>query len=240
MKPAAEPGLPQHVAIIMDGNGRWAQARSLPRVMGHKAGMDAVKRAVQAVSDAGIACLTLYGFSSENWKRPEDEVRDLMTLLRLFLKSELAEMHRNGIRLRIIGERDRFDADIITLIEDAEKLTSPNTKLNLTVALSYGGRQEIVQAAKALATKVREGALDPASINEASIGRALYTSDLPDPDLILRTSGEKRLSNFLLWQSAYAEFVFLDTLWPDFSAEDLGRALDEFNRRERRYGARVG
>lgn len=231
---------PKHIAIIMDGNGRWAHARALPRVMGHRAGLEAVKRAMRAVVEAGIPYLTLYAFSSENWKRSPQEVQDLMILLRAFIKGELAEMHKEGVRLRFIGERARFSPDIIEMLNQAEELTKANTKLNVTVALSYGGRQELVNAAQALAAQVQQGALQPQAITEAMIGAALYAPDLPDPDMIIRTSGEKRLSNFLLWQSAYAEFVFLDTLWPDFSAEDLSRALDEFHSRERRYGARLG
>jgi undecaprenyl diphosphate synthase len=231
---------PQHIAIIMDGNGRWASARGLPRVAGHKAGIDAVRRAVRAACDADVPYLTLYGFSSENWRRPLEEVRDLMGLLRIYLKGELAHLHKESIRLRIIGERDKFDPDILELIEHGEKLTSTHTRLTLTIALSYGGRQEIMNAARNLAQKVRDGALSPEQIDEACFQEALYTRAMPDPDLIIRTSGEKRISNFLLWQSAYAEFVFLDTLWPDFSAVDLQQALSEFNRRERRYGARVG
>ncbi|NDE91325.1 MAG: isoprenyl transferase [Alphaproteobacteria bacterium] len=224
---------PQHVAIIMDGNGRWAAARNLPRVMGHKAGIEAVRRALQSAIEAGVPYLTLYGFSSENWKRPSDEVQDLMGLLRLYLQGELAQLHKEKVRLRIIGDRTRFDKDIITLIEKAETLTADNTCLNLTVALSYGGRQEIVRAVQSLIEKGVD------AINEEIVSAELYTKDIPDPDLIIRTSGEKRISNFLLWQSAYAEFVFLDTLWPDFTAEDMNRALDEFNSRERRYGARA-
>lgn len=231
---------PKHIAIIMDGNGRWAHARALPRVMGHRAGLEGVKRAMRAVVEAGIPYLTLYAFSSENWKRSPQEVQDLMILLRAFIKGELAEMHKEGVRLRFIGERARFSADIIELLNQAEEVTRANTKLNVTVALSYGGRQELVSAAQALAAQAQAGALQPQAITEAMIGAALYAPDLPDPDMIIRTSGEKRLSNFLLWQSAYAEFVFLDTLWPDFSAEDLSRALDEFHSRERRYGARLG
>jgi undecaprenyl diphosphate synthase len=231
---------PQHIAIIMDGNGRWAHARGVPRAIGHKAGIDAVKRAIAAAREAKIPYLTLYGFSSENWKRSPEEVNDLMSLLRFFLKAEMNEMHKNGIRLRIIGDRTRFDKDIIALIEESEDLTKNNGALNVTVALSYGGRQELVRAAHILADKAKTGTLDPQTIDESAIARELYTSDIPDPDMIIRTSGEKRLSNFLLWQSAYAEFVFLDTLWPDFSAEDLARALDEFHTRERRYGARIG
>ena len=230
---------PQHVAIIMDGNGRWAAARNQPRVMGHRAGIEAVRRALQSAIEAGVPYLTLYGFSSENWKRPSDEVQDLMGLLRLYLQGELAQLHKEQVRLRIIGDRSRFDKDIIALIEKAESLTAENTRLNLTVALSYGGRQEMVRAVQTLAEQVRAGQIAPDAIDEAAVSRELYTKDIPDPDLIIRTSGEKRISNFLLWQSAYAEFVFLDTLWPDFTAEDMNRALDEFNKRERRYGARA-
>lgn len=230
---------PKHVAIIMDGNGRWAAARNLPRVMGHKAGIEAVRRSLQSAIEAGIPYLTLYGFSSENWKRPTDEVQDLMGLLRLYLQGELAQLHKEQVRLRIIGDRTRFDKDIITLIEKAEQLTEMNTRLNLTVALSYGGRQEMVRAVQMLAEKASAGVIAPEAIDEAAVSAQLYTQDIPDPDLIIRTSGEKRISNFLLWQSAYAEFVFLETLWPDFTAEDMNRALDEFNKRERRYGARA-
>ncbi|MBY0428265.1 MAG: isoprenyl transferase [Alphaproteobacteria bacterium] len=230
---------PQHVAIIMDGNGRWAAARGLPRAMGHKAGIEAVRRALQSAIEASVPYLTLYGFSSENWKRPADEVQDLMGLLRLYLQGELAQLHKEKVRLRIIGDRTRFDKDIIALIEKAENLTANNTRLNLTVALSYGGRQEMVRAVQVLAEQARAGKVMPDAIDEAAVSAELYTKDIPDPDLIIRTSGEKRISNFLLWQSAYAEFVFLDTLWPDFTAEDMNRALDEFNKRERRYGARA-
>lgn len=231
--------IPQHVAIIMDGNGRWAAARGLPRVMGHRAGIEAVRRAIQAVMGANIPYLTLYGFSSENWKRPQQEVQDLMGLLRIFLQGELAKIHKEGIRLRFIGDRTRFDADIIAMLEQAEALTSANTKLDLIVALSYGGRQELVAAAQALAHKAKTGLLDPDAIDEKAFSAELYTRAIPDPDMIIRTSGEMRISNFLLWQSAYAEFVFLDTLWPDFSVNDLTQALDEYNKRERRYGARL-
>jgi undecaprenyl diphosphate synthase len=230
---------PQHVAIIMDGNGRWAAARNLPRVMGHKAGIEAVRRSLESAINAGVPYLTLYGFSSENWKRPTDEVQDLMGLLRLYLQGELAQLHKEQVRLRIIGDRTRFDKDIVALIEKAETLTAANTRLNLTVALSYGGRQEMVRAVQLLAAKAITGQVDADAIDEAAVSAELYTKEIPDPDLIIRTSGEKRISNFLLWQSAYAEFVFLDTLWPDFTAEDMNRALDEFNKRERRYGARA-
>ncbi len=231
---------PQHIAIIMDGNGRWASSRGLPHIAGHKAGIEAVRRTLDAAVENGIAHLTLYGFSSENWRRPPKEVEDLMGLLRLYLKGELAQLHKEGVRLSIIGEREKFDADIIRMIEQAESLTARNTKIHLTIALSYGGRQELLRAMRRLGGKIAKGELSPESIDEAMLQTELYTHGTPDPDLIIRTSGEKRLSNFLLWQSAYAEFVFVDTLWPDFSSEDLARALDEFNRRERRYGARVG
>jgi undecaprenyl diphosphate synthase len=230
---------PQHVAIIMDGNGRWATARNLPRVMGHKAGIEAVRRALQSAIEAKVPFLTLYGFSSENWKRPNDEVQDLMGLLRLYLQGELAQLHKEQVRLRIIGDRSRFDKDIIALIEKAETLTAHNARLNLTVALSYGGRQEMVRAVQMISQKIADGTMSLDAIDEAAVSAELYTKEIPDPDLIIRTSGEKRISNFLLWQSAYAEFVFLETLWPDFSAEDMNRALDEFNKRERRYGART-
>lgn len=235
-----KPKIPQHVAVIMDGNGRWAAARGLPRVAGHRAGIEAVKRALQAAADAHVPYLTLYAFSAENWKRPSDEVKDLMGLLRLYLQSELSSLHKEGARLRIIGERQRFDPDILSMIEKAEATTAANTRINLTIALSYGGRQEIVRAAQVLSEKVRAGALSPDAIDETRFSAELFTAGIPDPDLIIRTSGEKRISNFLLWQSAYAEFVFLDTLWPDFSAVDLAQALDEFNTRERRFGARLG
>jgi undecaprenyl diphosphate synthase len=232
--------IPQHVAIIMDGNGRWASSRGLPHLAGHKAGIEAVRRCLDAAGDFGIPYLTLYGFSSENWKRPTKEVQDLMGLLRFYLQGELANLHKEGVRLSVIGERERFEPDIVRLIEEAEKLTANNKRIHLVMALSYGGRQEIVRGMKHLAEKAARGEIAPEAITEAAMQAELYTAAIPDPDLIVRTSGEKRLSNFLLWQSAYAEFVFLDTLWPDFSREDLARALDEFNRRERRYGARVG
>ncbi|MEO5375127.1 MAG: isoprenyl transferase [Alphaproteobacteria bacterium] len=221
----------------MDGNGRWAQARGLPRVMGHKRGAEAVRTVVRAASDLGIRYLTLFGFSTENWRRPLGEVSDLMGLLRLYLRNEVAELHRNGVRLRIIGERGRLADDIVALIQDAERLTDANRVLTLTVALSYGGRQEILQAVRHLAAEVAAGRLTPENIDEAALGARLFTADMPDPDLLIRTSGEKRISNFLLWQSAYTELVFTDTLWPDFSRQDLEQAIGEFSRRERRYGA---
>jgi len=230
---------PRHIAIIMDGNGRWAQARGLFRTAGHRSGIEAVRRTVEAAQELEIPYLTIFGFSSENWRRPVEEVEELMLLLRLYLRSEIAELHRNGVKLRVIGDRSRLAADIVKLIEHAEGLTRNNATLNLTVALSYGGRQDIVQAARRLAQAARAGEVDPASIDEDSLGGRLWTAELPDPDLVIRTSGEQRISNFFLWQSAYAELVFVDTLWPDFSKADLEHAIREFRRRERRYGAVV-
>jgi len=236
---APPPRLPRHVAIIMDGNGRWAQARGLPRIAGHRQGADAVRRTLVAAGELGIPYLTLFGFSSENWKRPPDEIESLMGLLRHYLRSEIAELHRHGVRLRIIGERDRLAGDIAGLIRNAEILTCDNDRLNLTIALSYGGRAEIVAAARAIAAEVMAGKLALDRIDEAAIGRHLFTSELPEPDLLIRTSGEQRISNFLLWQCAYAELVFTKTLWPDFGRADLEQAVADFGGRERRYGASV-
>ncbi|MBK3733561.1 undecaprenyl pyrophosphate synthetase [Azospirillum brasilense] len=231
---------PAHVAVIMDGNGRWAKSRGLPRTAGHKKGVDAVRRTVEAAGELGIGYLTIFSFSSENWRRPEEEVSDLMQLLRFYLRSEIADLHRNGVRLRVIGDRARLSKDIVGLIDNAEALTRDNRKLTLVVALSYGSRQEITLAARRLAEEVRAGTLDPADITEDRLSERLFTADIPDPDLIVRTSGEKRISNFLLWQAAYAELVFVDTLWPDFSKRDLEAAIEEFHRRERRFGATTG
>jgi undecaprenyl diphosphate synthase len=231
---------PMHVAIIMDGNGRWATARHLPRLAGHREGARAVRRTIEAAIENGVAWLTIYAFSSENWRRPAGEVLDLTGLLRQYLRSELAELHENGVRLRIIGDRSRFDPDIRDDLAKAEALTSTNARLNLTVALSYGARAEIAAAARRLAEAVRDGTLDPAQVDEDHVAGALATVGIPDPDLIIRTSGEQRLSNFLLWQGAYAELVFLDVLWPDFNAGHFAAALAEYARRERRFGARPG
>jgi len=228
---------PAHVAVIMDGNGRWAKARGLPRTAGHKKGVDAVRRTVEAARELGIGTLTIFSFSSENWRRPEEEVSDLMQLLRFYLRSEIAELHKGGVRLRVIGDRARLSDDINTLIENAENLTKDNRQLTLVVALSYGSRQEITLAARRLAEEVKAGRLDPTDIDEDAFASRLFTTDIPDPDLIVRTSGEKRISNFLLWQAAYAELVFVDTLWPDFTKRDLEAAIEEFHRRERRFGA---
>jgi undecaprenyl diphosphate synthase len=235
---AAEPHPPAHVAIIMDGNGRWAAARGLPRVAGHRAGAQAVRRAIEAAIRAGVSWLTLYAFSSENWRRPQGEVLDLTGLLRHYLRTEIAELSGQGVRLRVIGDCTRFDPDIREELTAAERRTAGNDRLNLTVALSYGSRAEIVAAARALAEKARAGALDPATLDEAEFGKFLFTDGIPDPDLLIRTSGEQRLSNFLLWQCAYAELVFLDVLWPDFGAAHFNEALAAFARRERRFGAR--
>ena len=237
---ASPPRLPRHVAIIMDGNGRWAQARGLPRVAGHRQGAEAVRRTLVAAGEIGIPYLTLFGFSSENWKRPRDEIDSLMGLLRHYLRSEIAELHRHGVRLRVIGERDRLAADIAAMIRNAEGLTRDNDRMNLTIALSYGGRAEIVAAARAIAAEVMTGKLPLDRIDEAAIDRHLFTSELPEPDLLIRTSGEQRISNFLLWQCAYAELVFTKTLWPDFCRADLEHAIADYGGRERRYGASVG
>ncbi|WP_417823629.1 isoprenyl transferase [Thalassospira lucentensis] len=229
--------VPRHVAIIMDGNGRWARGRGKPRTMGHRAGVEAVRRTVEASAELGIEYLTLYGFSTENWKRPESEVSDLMGLLRLFLKRELATLHRNNVKIRIIGDRTRFAEDIRDLLAKAEDQTRDNTRLNLTIALSYGARAEITQAVREIARKVASGELSADAVTEDLIEQNLSTVGMPDPDLLIRTSGEQRISNFLLWQSAYTEFVFEDVLWPDFDRSHLERAIDNFAGRERRFGA---
>jgi undecaprenyl diphosphate synthase len=231
---------PAHVAIIMDGNGRWAAARNLPRVAGHRAGVQAVRRTIEAAIKCGVGWLTLYAFSSENWRRPVTEVVDLTGLLRHFVRSEIGELEAEGVRLRIIGDRSRFDSDIQDDLADAERRTAHNARLNLIVALSYGGRGEIAAAARSVAEAARDGTLDPATLDEASFSRRLFTRDIPDPDMIIRTSGEQRLSNFLLWQGAYAELVFQDVLWPDYGLSYFAEALAEFARRERRFGARPG
>ena len=235
---AVEP--PTHVAIIMDGNGRWAAARHLPKIAGHREGARALRRTIEAAIRQGVGWLTIYAFSSENWRRPADEVLDLTGLLRQYLRTEIAELKENGIRLRFIGDRGRFDHGIQDDLRQAERETTLNTRLNLTVALSYGARAEIVAAARAAAEAARDGSLDPAKLDEAAFTRFLATAEMPDPDLIIRTSGECRLSNFLLWQAAYAELVFQDVLWPDFSEEHFAAALAEYGRRERRFGARPG
>lgn len=228
---------PTHVGIIMDGNGRWAKSRGMPRIAGHRQGAESVRVAVSTAVELGIQYLTLYGFSIENWKRPMAEVTALMGLLRLYLRQEIDELDEKGVRIRFIGERKRLAPDIVNLIDEAEKRTKANTALNLVVALSYGARQEITAAARQLAQKVLAGELALDEIDEGSMSQNLATAGIPDVDLVVRTSGEKRVSNFLLWQLAYAELIFVDTLWPDFSSRDLEEAVNEFHRRERRYGA---
>ena len=227
---------PRHVALIMDGNGRWAQARGLPRYEGHRRGVEAVRRAVRAASEIGVSFLTIYSFSTENWTRPPEEVSLLMGLLRRFIRNDLAELHANDVRVRVIGSREGVAPDISALLAEAEELTRRNRGLTLVVAFNYGGRQEIVEAARRLAERAAAGTLDPASINVEHLASALTSADIPDPDLIIRTSGEQRLSNFLLWQAAYAEFVFLPLHWPDFDRAAFQSALDEYYARERRYG----
>lgn len=228
--------VPVHVAIIMDGNGRWANARGKPRSMGHKAGAEAVRRTLEAAVEHDVRYLTLFSFSSENWKRPATEIADLMGLLRLYLKKEVNTLCEKGIRLRVIGDRSRLAEDIVDAIDDAEQRTSENTRMTLILALSYGSRDEMVMAARSLAERAVDGEIAPDEIDEAAFGSALYTHDIPDPDLLIRTSGEKRISNFLLWQLAYAEFVFIDKHWPDFDADDLAQAIKEYGQRERRFG----
>ncbi|MBK8175748.1 MAG: isoprenyl transferase [Rhodospirillales bacterium] len=241
MKPLpseAEPGrIPAHVAIIMDGNGRWAASRGMGRAAGHKRGAEAVKTAAECAVRLGVSYLTLFGFSSENWTRPEAEILDLMGLLRYYLGREVGFLQEHSIRLRIIGDRQRLAADIVDAIEQAEQRTRGNGRLTLTIALSYGARAEICRAARRIAEEVASGRLAAADIDEMSFAKFLYTYDMPDPDLVIRTSGEQRISNFLLWQVAYSELVFLDTYWPDFSQQEFERAVREFGRRDRRYGA---
>jgi undecaprenyl diphosphate synthase len=231
---------PAHVAVIMDGNRRWAEARGLPVALGHKAGAEAARRTTEAAAEEGIGWLTLFAFSSENWLRPAEEVTALTGLLRLYLRSEVAALAKEGVRLRVIGDRARFGQEAMREIERAELATAGGTRLNLTIALSYGARAEILAAARAVAEAAAAGTLDPARLDEAGFAARLFTAGMPDPDLIIRTSGEQRLSNFLLWQAAYAEFVFQDVLWPDYGADHLSQAIREFGRRERRYGARAG
>ncbi|WP_191085078.1 MULTISPECIES: polyprenyl diphosphate synthase [Roseococcus] len=231
---------PRHVAVIMDGNRRWAQARGLPVALGHRAGADAARRTIEAAIRSGVSWLTLFAFSSENWARPADEVQELTGLLRHYLRAEVGHLTKEGVRLRVIGDRERFGAETRAAILQAEERTAGGARLNLTVALSYGARAEILAAARAVAAAAQAGQLDPATLDETGFGARLFTAGMPDPDLIIRTSGEQRISNFLLWQAAYAELVFLPVLWPDFGAEHFDAALADFAARERRFGARVG
>jgi undecaprenyl diphosphate synthase len=227
---------PRHVAIIMDGNGRWASARHLPRLMGHRAGVAAVRATVRAAIELGIPYLTLYGFSSENWKRPQTEIADLMGLLRNYIREDLEQLHRNKVEVRVIGARTHLEPDIVELIEHAQMRTRGNNGLKLTIAFNYGGQDEIVDAARRIAADAASGKLKPEAIDKDVFATYLATSGLPDPDLLIRTSGEQRLSNFLIWQSAYTEFVFIDAHWPDFSKSHLVAAIGEFKKRERRFG----
>ena len=225
-----------HVAIIMDGNGRWAAGRGLPRTEGHRQGVEAVRRIVEAARELGITHLTLFSFSSENWSRPKQEIHDLFGLLRRFIRRDLADLHKNNIRIRVIGTRAGLERDLLRLIDDAIELTKNNTGLNLTIAFNYGARDEIARAARKLAEDVQSGAVAAADVTPESFAAYLDTADLPDPDLLIRTSGEQRLSNFLLWQLAYSEFVFVDVYWPDFSRELFEAAVAEYQRRSRRFG----
>ncbi|KQR68813.1 isoprenyl transferase [Rhizobium sp. Leaf341] len=228
--------LPAHVAIIMDGNGRWAARRGLPRTMGHRKGVEAVRETVRAAGALGIRYLTLYAFSSENWSRPEPEVNDLMGLLKVFIRRDLAELHRQNVRIRIIGDRSNLRSDVLPLLLEAEETTRNNTGTTVCIAFNYGSRDEIARAVQTLAVDVAAGRLSPEAITPAMIASRLDTAGIPDPDLVIRTSGEERLSNFLLWQSAYSEFVFLPEYWPDFDRAMLMRAIDTYRRRERRFG----
>ena len=228
--------VPRHVAIIMDGNGRWASKRGLPRVAGHRAGAEAVRRAIEFAADAGVEVLTLYAFSSENWRRSEEEVADLTGLMRFYLERELKTLEKEGVRVRLIGEPAAFGAELAAKLERACERTANNRRLTLVVALNYGSRTELVAATRALAERVAKGELDPADIDEGMLGAELQTADLPDLDLLIRTSGEVRLSNFLLWQAAYAELLFVDTLWPDFGRDELFAAVADYGRRNRRFG----
>jgi undecaprenyl diphosphate synthase len=230
---------PAHIAIIMDGNGRWAKARGLPRIFGHRKGAEAVRRTIQSAGDLGITYLTLFGFSSENWNRSEKEVGELMRLLRYYLQSETADLHSKGVRIKVIGDRTKFSSDTVQLIEFAEEQTKSNQKLTLVLALSYGARQEITTAVRAIAQDVVAGKLQPDDIDESLVSANLLTAGIPDPDLLIRTSGEQRISNFLLWQLAYTELVFDDCLWPDFGEENLKSAIQVFKSRERRFGLAV-
>ena len=230
--------VPRHVAIIMDGNGRWAQQRGLPRVAGHRAGAEAVRRTLQAAADHGVEVLTIYAFSSENWRRSAEEIADLTALMRFYLERELKTLEREHVRLKLIGDYSAFGPDLAERLERAVERTAKNTRLTLVIALNYGSRAEIASAAQSLAARVAEGELEPADIDEQSIGAELQTRDLPELDLLIRTSGEVRLSNFLLWQAAYAELLFLDLLWPDFDERAFSDALDRFAARQRRFGGR--
>jgi len=235
---AGDTKVPRHVAIIMDGNGRWAKQRGLPRAAGHRAGAESVRRALQAAADNGVEVLTLYAFSSENWRRPDEEITDLTALMRLYLERELKTLEKERVRVKLIGDYSAFGPDMAARLEKAVERTANNTRLTLVVALNYGSQAEIAAAARKLATRAVAGEINPQSIDDRAIGAELQTADLPDLDLLIRTSGEVRLSNFLLWQAAYAELLFLDVLWPDFDEEAFAGALSIYAARERRFGGR--
>jgi undecaprenyl diphosphate synthase len=235
---AGAPRPPRHVAIIMDGNGRWAKARGLPRAAGHRQGAEAARKVLRAAGEAGVECLTLYAFSSENWRRPQDEINDLMGLLRFYISRELDSLHREGIRLKILGDHKAFQADVAKMVDQAVARTAGNGRMTLAIALNYGARAELVQAARQIAERSASGEIRPGEVDEAMVEAALDTAGLPPLDLLIRTSGEQRLSNFLLWQAAYAELLFVDTLWPDFDGDSLRLALSAYSARERRFGGR--
>ena len=236
--PITAPGncVPRHVAIIMDGNGRWAAERGLPRQAGHKQGVEALRRTVRAAAEIGIEYLTIYSFSSENWSRPTTEVSFLLDLLRRFIRLDVAELHQAGVKITVIGDREGLEPGIVSLLEDAESLTRENSRLKLVVAFNYGSRQEITRAARVIAQKVADGKIDPADITPAVLANHLDTAGIPDPDLLIRAGGEQRLSNYLLWQCAYTEFVFTEEYWPDFTREVFERAIAEYQARDRRFG----
>jgi undecaprenyl diphosphate synthase len=235
----ASKTMPRHVAIIMDGNGRWAERRGLPRAAGHRTGVEAVRRTVRAAMELGIQYLTIFSFSSENWSRPATEIDDLMGLMKRFIRGDLAELHQNGVRINVIGEREGVDEELLGLIDEAVALTSLNHALTLVIAFNYGSRAEIAKAARRLAQRAAAGTIKPDDITPQLLAAELDTQGWPDPDLLIRTSGELRLSNFLLWQAAYTEFVFVDAYWPDFGRELLEQAIDEFHKRDRRFGGVV-
>ena len=232
----AERPAVRHVAIIMDGNGRWAAERGLPRAEGHRQGVESVRRTVQAAMELGVTHLTLFSFSSENWSRPKQEINDLFGLLRRFVRRDLADLHKNGVKIRVIGARTGLESDILRMLDEAAELTKDNTALDLTIAFNYGARDEIARAAQRIAEDVKAGALDASDVTPEKFSTYLDTAGLPDPDLLIRTSGELRLSNFLLWQLAYAEFVFVDVYWPDFSKDVFAAAIAEYQQRSRRFG----
>ena len=236
MPEAEDNRIPRHVAIIMDGNGRWARARGLPRTAGHRQGLEALRQAVRTATELGIGYLTIYSFSSENWSRPPAEVTFLLDLLRRFIRMDVADLHRQGVKITVIGDRSNLDASIVRLLEEAETLTAANSGLRLVVAFNYGSRQELSRAMQVIARKVADGKIDAADVTPAVISNHLDTAGMPDPDLLIRTGGEQRLSNYLLWQCAYTEFVFTPEYWPDFSADVFRRAVAEYQSRDRRFG----